>query len=178
MMFDENQLVEVMWSNKMRKWFESKGYLFTAYDDKFLAKAKDLPVGSGKRVKIICDYCGKEYMTTYCNYNGRKDKAKDVCGRKCRALKQYENSKEKRAKYQFEKIREVCKMYDYKLLTTEEEYTTSQMNIKFICKKHGIQNMMLDNLSRGCQCICCSYEERGNNLKHSINSSKLLGNFI
>ena len=168
MMFDENQLVEVMWSNKSRKWFESKGYLFTAYGDKFLVKAKDLSNGSKKKVKIIFDYCGKEYATTYCDYNSREDKTKDVCGRKCRTLKQYEKSKEKRAKYQFDKVREICNKYDYELLTREEDFTTSQMDIEFICKKHGVQSMMLDSLSRGCKCIRCSYEERGNNSKHSI----------
>lgn len=168
MMFDKNQLVEVVWSNKTKKWFESKGYLFTSYRDKFLVKAKDLPDGSGKKVKVICDYCGNEYEMTYYDYNKRKDKTKDVCGQKCRALKQYENSKEKRANYQFDKVREICSMYDYELLTTEEDFTTSQMDVKFICKKHGVQSMMLDNLSRGHKCICCSYEERGNNLRHSV----------
>lgn len=168
MMFDENQLVEVMWSNKTRKWFESKGYLFTGYGDNFLVKAKDLPSGSGKRVKIICDYCGKEYMATYCDYNNREDKTRDVCGRKCRALKQFESSKEKRAKYQFDKIRKVCDMYDYELLTKEDEFTTSKMDVKFICKKHGLQSMTMYNLAKGCKCMRCSYEERGNNAKHPI----------
>lgn len=168
MMFDANQLIEVMWSNKTRKWFESKGYLFTAYGDKFFVKARDLSEGSKKKVKVVCDYCGTEYKMIYCDYNNRKDKTKDVCSQKCRALKQFESSKEKRAKYQFDKIREVCDMYDYELLTTEEEFTTSQMDVEFICKKHGIQSMMLDNLSRGSKCIRCSYEERGSNSRHSI----------
>lgn len=168
MMFDKNQLVEVSWSNKTRKWFESKGYLFTKYGDKFLVKAKDLSDGSGKKVKITCDYCGKEYETTYCDYNSREDKTKDVCSRKCRALKQYEKSKDIRAKYQFDKAIEICNLYGYELLTTEEEFTTTKMNVRFVCKKHGVQTMILDNLIHGHKCIYCSYEERGNNLKHSI----------
>lgn len=168
MMFDENQLVEVMWSNKTRKWFESKGYLFTAYGDKFFVKAKDLPSGSGKRVKIVCDYCGKEYAMTYCDYNGRKDKATDACNGKCRALKQYDGSRNKRAKYQFDKLKKICNKYDYVLLTREDEYTTIEMNVEFICKKHGLQSMLLGNLIHGHKCCVCSYEERANNLRHSI----------
>lgn len=168
MMFDENQLVKVKWSNKTRKWYESQGYVFTSYGDDFFVRAKDLSEGSGQRVKINCDYCGKEYKTIYCNYNKREDKTKDVCSQKCRALKQYENSKEKRAKYQFDKVREICKIYDYILLTKEEEFTTTHMHIKFICKKHGIQTMMLDNFIRGHKCYFCSYEERAMNLRHPI----------
>lgn len=167
-MFDENQLVEVMWSNKMRKWFESKGYEFTAYGDRFFVKAKDLSKGSGKKVKVICDYCGAEYTMMYYDYNKREDKTKDVCSQKCRALKQYENSKEIRAKYQFDKVRDVCEMYDYELLTKEEDFTTTRMDIRFVCKKHGMQKMMMDNFIHGHKCYFCSYEERGNNLKHSI----------
>lgn len=166
-MFDENQLVEVMWSNKTKKWFESKGYLFTAYGDKFFVKAKDLSEGSGKRVKVVCDYCGKEYTMTYCDYNSREDKIIDACNGKCRALKQYDSSRNKRAKYQFDKVREVCDMYNYELLTKEEDFTTTHMDIRFICKKHGVQKMMLDNFIRGHKCYFCSYEERANNLMHS-----------
>ena len=167
-MFDENQLVEVMWSNKTRKWFESKEYLFTEYGDKFLVKAKDLSNSSGKRIKVICDYCGKEYAMTYCGYNKREDKTKDVCSQKCRALKQYDNSKEARARYQFDKVRTICEMYNYELLTAEEEFTTTHMDIKFICQKHGLQKMMLDNFTHGHKCYFCSYEERADNLRHSI----------
>ena len=168
MMFDENQLVQVKWSNKTRRWFESKGYLFTAYGDNFFVKAKDLSDGSGKKVKVICDYCGKEYEVVYCDYNNREDKTKDVCGRKCRALKQYENSKSKRAKYQFDKAREICDMYNYQLLTSEDEYTAVNMDVKFICKKHGLQTIPLYNLIHGHECYFCSYEKRGENSRHSI----------
>lgn len=167
-MFDENQLVEVKWSNKTKKWFESKGYQFTTYGEKFLVKAKDLSNGSKEKIKITCDYCGEDYVTSYYNYNNHKDKTKDVCSSKCRALKQYDSSKNQRAKYQFDKVKVICEMYDYELLTNEDEYTTVEMDIKFVCKKHGLQTMMLGNMIHGHKCICCSYEERANNLKHSV----------
>lgn len=41
-MYNENQLVEVKWNSKTRKYYESKGYSFTNYGDVFFVKAKDL----------------------------------------------------------------------------------------------------------------------------------------
>ena len=73
-MFDENQLIEIKWQNKTRKYYESKGYLFTNYGDSFFVKAKDLPKSSNVKVEVICDFCKEKYYPSYNAFNKRDDK--------------------------------------------------------------------------------------------------------
>ena len=166
-MFDENQLVEINWSNKMRKYYEDKGYLFTNYGDSFYVKAKDLSSGSKVNVEVICDFCKKPFYPIYHNYNKRTDKNVDACD-DCRVCKQWLKTKNKRAKEKFDIIRKICKDNDYELLTDESEFTDVRMLIKYKCKKHGIKEQTLDHMIHGHRCYDCSYEERGLNCRLSI----------
>lgn len=169
-MFDENQLIEVKWSNKTRKHYESKGYRLTKYGDTLLIKAKDLTHGSGQKVVVNCDYCHEDYYVQYVNYNqtDRKNKvSKDACN-KCRTKKQHETTYNERAKKQFDRARKFCSEKDYELLTDESEYTGVSMTISYRCKKHGVQSSTLGNFIEGHGCIHCSYEERGKKCRHSI----------
>ena len=182
-MFNENQLVEIKWVNKTRNHYESKGYVFTNYNDLFYVKAKDLPNGSKNNVEVICDFCNNSFYPSYVNYNKRANKKVDSCNG-CRILKQWSNTKNKRTEEKFNELRKFCEEKDYLLLTQESEYDGVFMNIKYICKKHGLQIQTLDNMLHGHGCIDCSYEERGLNCRHSIeyiksiiesfNSNKLL----
>lgn len=167
-MYDRDQLVEVKWSGSNRKWFESKGYKYPKKYIKFFVKAKDLMPHSDKQINVICDYCGKEYKTQYALItNGRNILAKDACPH-CAGKKASEVSKKKRAKKYIGIAHAICEENGYVLLTTEDDYTDVKMDVHFVCPKHGEQIMMLNNLIRGHKCIDCSYEKRGNNLKHDI----------
>lgn len=171
-MFDENQLVKVKWANKTKRHYESKGYMFTKYGEEFEVKAKDLPNGSGVNVKVICDCCGKQYTTSYSNYNKHINNVDmDVC-RNCIPKKAYKATWEQRAKSNFEKLRKFCDDNGYDLLTNEFEYSGTHMIIYYRCKKHGIQHGSLDNMIHGHGCIVCSYEKRGKSLRHSIDYVK------
>lgn len=167
-MYDENQIVQVRWNNSNKEWYESKGYIFTKRNSFFDVYVKDLSPHSSKKINVVCDYCGNEYKTQYAMVvNGRKIIQKDCCS-KCTGKKTSEVSKIKRAKKYIEKAQKICDEYGYILITTIDDYIDAKMNIDFICPKHGKQTMMLDNLIHGHKCRLCSYEERGNNLKHSI----------
>lgn len=167
-MYNENQLVQMKWNNNNKKWFESKGYMYTHSYDMFNVAAKDLPLTSKCRIIATCDYCGNKYETSFAVLmNGRKIISKDCCSC-CTGKKTSEVSYKKRAKKYIDIAQSVCKDNGYILLTTEDEYTDVKMFVRFICQKHGEQTMMLDNLIRGHKCKDCSYEERGNNLKHDI----------
>ena len=136
------------------------------------------------RIKAICDYCNNKYETCFVVLmNGRKIIQKDCCPN-CTGKKASEVSKQKRANKHISLAKNVCDENGYILITTIDEYVDVKMDIKFICPKHGAQTMMFDNFIRGHKCKPCSYEERGNNLKHdvryvkeyieSINDNKLL----
>lgn len=171
-MFDENQLVEVKWSNKTKRHFESKGYVFTNYGDHFYVKAKDLMHSSKEKVKVVCDFCEEPYYVSYADFNKRSNKNIDSCNN-CRVRKQWLTSKNKRAKEKFDFIRKICKEKDYELITEESEFVDAFTTIRYICKKHGIQEQSLDNMIHGHGCWHCAVEERALNCKHSIEHVKL-----
>ena len=183
-MLVKNQMIEVFWSNRVINHYVSKGYKFTKRYEAFLVKAEDLNPTCTKKVKVICDECGKEIISPYfAHYKRFTNGEPDLC-KSCAALLGYSRNKDTRAKDKFDLIRKVCKENDYVLVTKEEDFENTHMDIQFICKKHGIQTMMLDNFIRGHKCYACSYELRGQNCRNdidyveeiinSVNGNKLL----
>jgi uncharacterized protein (DUF1330 family) len=49
--------VKVKWHNKIRKHYESRGYVFTKNGDEFEVNINDLTLGSHAVVEFKCDYC-------------------------------------------------------------------------------------------------------------------------
>ena len=167
--FDGEQILKIRWNNTNREWYKSKGYTYTKRNDIFEVKAKDLSIHSSAKINVICDYCGKEYITQYALItNGRKIISKDCCPH-CTGKKTSEVSWKRRAEKHILLAQKACEENGYKLLTTIDEYVDTKSEIYFECKKHGKQSIMLDNFVRSCKCAKCSYEERGNNLKHNVN---------
>ena len=170
-MYNENQLVEIKWRNNTKKYYESKGYIFTNYGDAFFVKAKDLTNNAKVEVEVVCDFCGKIYRPIYANFSKRMDKSIDSCN-ECRIYKQWAITKKKRAKEKFDIIRKICAENDYELITQESDFVDAFTPIEYICKKHGIQRQTLDSMIHGHRCYSCSYEERGLNCRHSIDYVK------
>ena len=67
-MLVENQRIKMRWHYKNKSHFESKGYKFTNINDVFVVNINDLTNSSSTRVKIKCDYCGREYECYYYSY--------------------------------------------------------------------------------------------------------------
>ena len=89
-----NQVITVSWHNVTRKHYEDKGYVFTKYRDYFEAKAEDLSAGCHHKVKVVCDYCGREFTKVYANLLKERYHEKDCCA-KCQPLKNKEICMEK-----------------------------------------------------------------------------------
>lgn len=167
-MYDENQIVQVRWNNSNREWYESKGYNFTKRNDYFDVFVKDLSPHSSKKIIVTCDYCGSIYETQYALItSGRKIVSKDCCAY-CTGKKTSDVSRKKRAVKKISLARKICTENGYTLLTTVDDYIDTKMDVHFICPKHGKQTMMLDNFVHGHKCKLCSYEKRGDNLKHDV----------
>lgn len=167
-MFSENQIIQVKWNNTNKEWYESKGYIFTKRNDTFDVLAKDLSPRSCQKIKAICDYCGDSYETPFVVLmDGRKIIQKDCCSC-CTGKKTSDVSRVKRALKYISLASKICDENDYILLTTTDDYIDVKMNIDFICNKHGKQSMIFGNFISGHKCKSCSYEERGNNLKHNM----------
>lgn len=171
-MYDENQTVKIRWNNTNKEWYKFKGYIYTKRNDFFDVLAKDLSPKSSAKINVICDYCGKQYSTQISSINsGRKTLAKDCCSA-CTGLKTSEISLRRRAKNKFDAIKKICALNDYILLSSEADYVNCKSNISFVCNKHGVQVMMIDNLIHGHKCIECSYEKRANDKRLDINYIK------
>jgi len=183
-MLDGNQLVTIKWNASNKKWYEELGYKYTKIHDKFDVNASHLTRGSDASVIAICDYCGGEYETKYCIVASVKDKTEKDCCKFCASKKSAEKSLKRRMSKYYSKALDVCERFGYELISTEYDMDNVKNYIKFNCKKHGEQSMMLDNFIRGHQCKKCSYELRANGLRtdtsliekriNSINGNVLL----
>ena len=60
-----DKYVENKWNSRNKKYYEDKGYVFTKMKDPILVRIEDLPNGSNVKVKVRCDYCGKEYFVSW-----------------------------------------------------------------------------------------------------------------
>ena len=66
-----SKTVKMKWSPNNKKWYESKGYIFTKWKDEFEVRVEDLSKGSHFDVDIKCDSCGEISnikWTTYLRY--------------------------------------------------------------------------------------------------------------
>lgn len=157
-MFDKNQLVKMTWQRTNRRIYEPKGYVFTKIGDKFEVMAKDLACNSKARIKVVCDYCGKEYDASFINVmKSRKTIEKDACFR-CKYKKSSEVSIFRNAHDIICRAKNACEKAGYGLLTTEQEYTGVKMTARIECPKHGEQNVNLWALLNGAGCPSCARE--------------------
>ncbi|MGG0793853.1 hypothetical protein ABE137_07580, partial [Brevibacillus laterosporus] len=79
-MLISDQFIEMKWNPSNRKHYESKGYGFTKYKDKFLVKSSDLSPSSKMTVKIQCDFCETVFERKFTYYTeGKDNNDKDSC---------------------------------------------------------------------------------------------------
>lgn len=168
-MLVKNQMVKVKWSTSNKKWYESKGYKFTRFRDVFTVKAEDLSITSKIKVKVICDYCGNVYETSFSTcYNGINVFPKCACGN-CAGKKAQEINNDKRALDRYNKVKTICDENGYTLLSNKDDFKNIKTGeVVYICGKHGIKKSSLDNFLRGHLCDECGYEKISNKLKKSL----------
>lgn len=80
----------VTWNSKNKRHYVELGYEFTNMGDSFWVNIEDLTSGSSAVVTLKCDYCGKEYLSTWYKYKAIKNRSKidkdaciDCCELKC-----------------------------------------------------------------------------------------------
>lgn len=155
-MLVENQLVEVKWSKKIRKWYESKGYCFTKTGDILKVRAEDLSPGSHKKVKVRCDYCGNETYVVwkdYKNYNY----SKYACLH-CRQTKTSEMNVEERRTSLYNRAIEYCNEKGYVLLTNKNDIINGNSLVTYRCPKHGTFTTRIYALVLRHGCSDCQHE--------------------
>ena len=93
-MLKSNQFVKVKWNGQTKKYWESKGYLFTKMGEEFDALVDDLQPKSAVRVCVICDYCGCEFTTPMYAYQSSSACGKIAC-KECKGKKAAETNIER-----------------------------------------------------------------------------------
>ena len=78
-MLVENQIIKTRWHPRNKAHLESEGYVYTHTGDTVFVNLEDMMVGSKCKVKVVCDYCGKEIVKTYKDYFAQKHYGKDCC---------------------------------------------------------------------------------------------------
>lgn len=153
------------WNPRTRKWYESKGYKFTKYKDKFKVKVEDLSRGNGILIEVKCDCpdCKNPYLNPmqWKNYLKHvKVDGKYYC-RKCNFKLYSRNMKNIKSKKgnSFEqwcvenKYQDVLDRWDYKLnkyKPSEVSYGTRN-KYYFKCPKgiHESELKSIDNFTHG-----------------------------
>lgn len=177
-MLVENQLVEVKWNKRTRKWYESKGYRYTKMGDLFYVKPVDLPNTAKTKVKAICHFCKNEYTTSYACY--LKSISRDGINAcyKCKSVKI--------RKQKNDIIRIVESKNNNHIINPEEYIDAHTNNLKIQCGSCG--KIFITNLNTliqgGGRCKSCGIEEQTRVTKftpdqveiiiNSINNNKLL----
>lgn len=105
-MFDNNQKVKVRWHNLTKKYYESLGYIFSKIGDEFEVFAYELKPYSNTIVRVVCDYCGKDYFPTYHNFYIKKDKKH--CCKYCKSKASKETNLRRYGKEHYSQTKE-CK---------------------------------------------------------------------
>ena len=151
-MIDTKQTVEVRWSNKTKKYFESKGYKFTFNGDPLLISVTDLSNNSHATVKYTCDCCGVVTETTYHVY--RKRVGIDKCS-SCSTNKVYQTQK-----HSFSEIIEAFINRGYTLLSKASDYKNSYSKLRYYCDIHGEQSINYSNFNKGQGCHGCANDNK------------------
>ena len=178
------QEVEVKWNYANRKWFVSKGYNFTNWGDIFYVKAKDLHDGSRYEIKFICDYCGDEVTQSFGVYQtGHNKYPKDACWH-CGNKKTSEMKHQQYTEKMKNKVLDMAKQQKYEVIFNWDDYVNQNTRIKYICPKHGQQEMSCANFVQGYRCPKCGDEsvsqkqrlskEQVIQIIESVNGNKLL----
>ena len=75
-----SKTVMVKWHGKIRKHYESLGYVYTKKGDEFEVSIEDLTKGSHVKVDCKCDGCGKDLTLAYKSYISQaKEDGKTYC---------------------------------------------------------------------------------------------------
>lgn len=75
-MINTPQKITLTWFPRRRKYYVSKGYVFTQWKDNFEIDVEDLHPGSHLDVVMICDKCGAEFKREF-----REHKEEDLCAK-------------------------------------------------------------------------------------------------
>ena len=163
-----NQFVKIKWTGNNRKWYESKGYYFTSYNDYIEVDAKDLTHSNSAKILYICDYCDGVFTTSYAHYYERTFDGSPCACHKCSTQIKWDGSLLERQDYYYNRLVEKCKENGYLLKTPKDKIRNNNTYIVYTCPKHGDHKMKISNFLYGKKCPDCVPENNHKRFKLSV----------
>ena len=142
------ECVEMKWNSKNKKRYEELGYIYTKMKDSFMVKVCDLPKGSGIKVEVKCDYCGKQFeVSWYHRVKSLRNINKDCCNdKKCtgeKAADVLEVKYGKRNVNQIEEFKEKTRQTNLKRYGCENVFQNQEIkekSKKTMIEKYGVEH--------------------------------------
>lgn len=161
-----NQIIETKWHYQNKKYYETKGYIFTNYEDTLKVKFEDLPKATREKVEVICDYCGKQYCVNVSNYYRSIKKNGKIACEDCKSLKIGEIQRSKKKDVILNDFFKWCEEKGYKPITNSESYTNVSF-LQYQCPLHGLKINTYRNMKNGHGCRECSLPIKSEKLKYT-----------
>ena len=168
------QIVKVRTNSSNYKHYKEKGYIFKKCGDFIEVDVLDLPKGSGTKVKIICDICGKEAEICYgdvikCN----KENELITCGSNSCKNKKYKNTCTKKYGkgitnvFQSEEVKEKSKQtwqknYGEGIINPFQAESVKEKSKQTMLNNHGVENSMQNEEIRNKAKATCQEKYGGN----------------
>lgn len=183
------QIVKTRWSNSNKEHLMLKGYKFTKIRQEVDINVDDLSKGSGVKVNVECDYCGKILNIPYNTYlKETKNETQKATCKQCGQEKawEYNETYRKSREKHYNEFLKICRQCNYKPLSTLSDVgKIADTYVKYICPKHGEQQSSLERMIySGARCSDCKIDtikEKGllsldevQNIVNSKNNNTLL----
>ena len=152
------QKVKIKWVTRNIKTYTSLGYTYTKVGDEFEILLSELNTDSNYKVDVICDVCGSHVLTPYRNYNKIISNNGIYRCKTCTSKNNNRHRVAERSHEYYERFIAICKEKNYIPVTTEQDINGCKTEVKYICPKHGLMHINLDNLIRGAGCRKCADE--------------------
>ncbi len=159
-MINLEQEVKIKWLTRNKKRYEQLGYNYTGVNTEFEVKLADLDKNSSKKVKVQCDKCGIEIITPYRNYNKIVDNKGSYLCRKCNASLTSNIRRNNNKERQLKDFEDMVMKKGYTPTATLDDYKGCDTPMPFICSKHGMQYLSINQLRQGCSCPKCRTSPR------------------
>ena len=159
-----SKFATVTWNGVNKKYYESKGYIFTKFNDKFPVKIEDLSDCCTAIVDCKCDVCYREFSVPFGRIAYRvKNNLPFSCGRKCgNKLSKITNLK----KYGCEKPMQ-CSQFKEKALNTYKNHYDKEIN------PEGYQQLQEKLKATSRERYGCDYPWQNPNVKNKFNNTML-----
>ncbi|WP_346354986.1 hypothetical protein [Azotosporobacter soli] len=147
--------VIVKWTNRVKRHYEEKGYLFSAIGKEFVCKVEHLSQGSNAGVIVKCSVCGDDCEVKFSRYNQIVQNQRTYRCHRCSARRVG-----KMKKTPILIVEEAFKSMGYILL--DKGYKGNSQKIKYMCPQHGEQVGTYAGIKKGHGCIRCASSLRAN----------------